>query len=130
MKLDKDYIKYLLNKAHESERSVFRITDLVDKEEMLSEKFIMHMQILADKALIVNDNYDSNEIGISRLGNGAANWGIVWLRLTSDGHDFVEALNNETVWKKIKKELKSPSISTLMSTANFLLQQAIKNQFD
>ena len=128
MTIDKDYIKDLLNKIEGTERSVFNIMEIADQAEYTSEKFIQHMRILAEKSLVVCDADNSWDIGISRLGNGAANWGIKWLRLTSDGYDFIEALNNETVWKKIQRELKAPSITTLMSTARFLLQETIKTQ--
>ncbi|SMD31818.1 Hypothetical protein SAMN04488029_0156 [Reichenbachiella faecimaris] len=128
MKIEKDYIKDLLNRVEKTERSVFKISDIADQQEYLSEKFIQHMRILSEKSLVVCDAHNSMDIGINRLGNGAAIWGIKWLRLTSEGYDFLEAINNKTVWNKIKKELKAPSISTLMSTSKFLLQEAIKSQ--
>lgn len=129
MKIDPDYIKQILTKAQSSERAIFNIYDLVDKNEISDEKFIFHMQILSDKQLIVTDSENTSDIGVSRTGNGQVSWRITHLRLTSTGHDFIEALTNDTVWKKIKKELKQPSISTLVSTAQFLLNETIKNQF-
>lgn len=129
MKIDPDYIKQILTKALSSERAIFNIYDLVDKNEISDEKFIFHMQILSDKQLIVTDSDNSSDIGVSRTGNGQVSWRVTHLRLTSIGHDFIEALTNDTVWKKIKKELKQPSISTLVSTAQFLLNETIKNQF-
>lgn len=128
MKIDPDYIKQILIKAQSSERAIFNINDLIEKDKISDEKFIFHMQILSDKRLIVTDSDNDSNIGISRTGNGHVSWRITHLRLTSDGHDFIEALTNNTVWKKIKKELKEPSISTLLSTAQFLLNQTIENK--
>lgn len=131
MKIDPDYIKRILTKAQSSEKAIFNIYDLVDdKNDISDETFIFHMQILSDQKLIVTDGSDnSSDIGVSRTGNGQVCWRVTHLRLTSTGHDFIEALTNDTVWKKIKKELKQPSISTLVSTAQFLLNETIKNQF-
>lgn len=129
MKIDSDYIKKILTKAQSSERAIFNIYDLVeDKNEISDEEFIFHMQILSDQKLIVTDSDNSSDIGVSRTGNGQVSWRVTHLRLTSTGHDFIEALTNDTVWKKIKKELKAPSITTLVSTSQFLLQEAIKSQ--
>ena len=128
MKIDKDYIKLLLNNIEDTERAVFRITDIADQEEYVSEKFVQHMRILSEKGLILCDAHDSTDIGINRIGRGDVSWGIKWLRLTSDGYDFIETLNNDTVWNKIMKDLKTPGITTLMSTAKFLLQETIKIQ--
>ena len=129
MKIDSDYVKKILIKAQSSERAIFNIYDLVEtKSEISDEKFVFHMQILSDQKLIVTDSDNSSDIGVSRTGNGQVNWRLTHLRLTSAGHDFIEALTNDTVWNKIKKELKAPSITTLVKTSQFLLQEAIKSQ--
>jgi hypothetical protein len=131
MKIDPDYIKQVLTKAQASDKAIFNIYDLVDdKNEISDEKFIFHMQILSDKKLLVTDSDNSLGIGVSRTGYGQVSWKVTHLRLTSTGHDFIEALTNDTVWKKIKKELKAPSITTLVNTAQFLLQETIKSQMN
>jgi hypothetical protein len=128
MKIDLDYLKNILLRAQNSTKAIFTIWDLVEeKNDIYTETFVFHLQILADKSIIVNSNDNSSELGNSRLGNGQLNWRITNLRLTANGHDFIDALKNDTVWLKIKKEVKTSSLSIIISTAKFLLEETIKN---
>jgi len=127
MTIEIDYLKKILSKAQASERAVFNIQDLVDNDSDINdEKFVFHLKILADQSLIVSDYDNSNNIGDSRNGNGSLSWSIKFLRLTNDGHDFIEALNNNTVWNKLKDEVKTRSLSVLVSTAKILLLKSIE----
>lgn len=131
MKVEIDYIKKLLQKAQDSERAIFTIRELVDDENEIDEEiFVFHLKILADQYFIVSDFDNSNNIGDSRLSNGALVWTIRNLRLTNKGHDFIDALQNETVWNKLKKEVKSRSLSVIESTAKALLTKIIEQSLN
>ena len=131
MKIEIDYIKKLLTKALDSEKAIFTIFELVDDRlEVDSETFVFHLKILADQDIIVSDNDNSFNIGDSRLGNGALTWTIKYLRLTNKGHDFIDALQNKTVWNKLKKDVKSKSLSAIESTAKSLLTKIIEQSLN
>lgn len=131
MKIELDYIKKLLTKAQDSEKAIFTIFELVDNEaEIDTEIFVFHLKILADQNLIVSDNDNSSNIGDSRLGNGVLIWNRKNLRLTNKGHDFIDAIQNKTVWNKLKKEVKSKSLSAIESTAKSLLTKIIEQSLN
>lgn len=95
---------------------------------MILKNLFFILKILADKGIIVKDSDGSQNLEIIRGNGGMIDWkpGLN-LRLTADGHDFIEALQNDTVWRKIEKELKKPSITTLMNTAQFAFQEYLKS---
>ena len=131
MKIEIDYIKKLLTKAQDSEKAIFTIFDLVDdRNEVDTETFVFHLKILADQDIIVSDNDNSSNIGDSRLGKGALTWDLKNLRLTNKGHDFIVALQNKTVWNKLKKDVKSKSLSAIESTAKSLLTKIIEQSLN
>lgn len=131
MKIEIDYIKKILSKAQDSEKAIFTVFELVDnRSEIYSEIFIFHLKILADQGIIVLDNDNSSNIGDSRLGNGALSWSIKNLRLTNKGHDFIVALQNKTVWNKLKKDVKLKSLSALELTARSLLTKIIEQSLN
>lgn len=131
MEIDIDYLKMLLGKIQSSPKAYFHVTDLTD--DLTDEKFIFHIQLLADQNYIVCEHNGSNDIGFSRVGRGQPRWGLINLRMHAEGHKFAEALNNETVWRKLKsglsKELKSLSIDSIKSVSSFLLQEVLKDSF-
>lgn len=131
MTIEIEYLKKLLSKAQESKKAIFTIRELADNQtEIDDEKFVFHLKILADQGLIVSDYDNSNDIGDSRNSNGSLSWSIKFLRLTNKGHDFIEALNNKTVWNKIKNEVKSKSLSVLVTTAQVLLSKSIEQSLN
>lgn len=131
MTIEIEYLKKLLSKAQESKKAIFTIRELADNQtEIDDEKFVFHLKILADQGLIVSDYDNSNDIGDSRNSNSSLSWSIKFLRLTNKGHDFIEALNNKTVWNKIKNEVKSKSLSVLVTTAQVLLSKSIEQSLN
>lgn len=127
MKIDLDYLKAILIKSQNSERAFFTIKDIVeDQKELDTEFFFFHLQILADKEIIVNENDNSTDLGYKRSRSGQLHWSFRNLRLTANGHDLIGALENDTVWNKIKNEVKPSSISLVISTAKKLLEETIE----
>lgn len=54
--------------------------------------------------------------------------GVVPLRLTAFGHEFLEALRNSQVWGTIKSEFKDASIGTLWRVSKDLLEAYTKRK--
>lgn len=138
MKIDHDYLKSLLQLFEDSDKSVTTYIDLCDRgfvqdqdSDEENEKLVFHMEILADQNFISRTD-DKDVQGEKRIGylrsSGQGMWSVMPLRLTAQGHEFLEAIKNETVWKKLKKNFKDASIITLARIAPQLLNDTIQNQ--
>ena len=122
MKIEHDYLKALLEAFESSEIPTTDIKEL-DRAGVLvdEDKFIFHMQILDDKGLITRNDGDPG-FGLYRSADGINSWAVVPLRLTANGHEFIEAIKNKEVWSVIKKEFKDASIDTLWKVSKDLLE--------
>ena len=60
--------------------------------------------------------------------DGFCQWSVLRLRLTSSGHQFIEALSNEEVWARIRHDYPNASITTLEVVALKLLQDYALNK--
>ena len=80
------------------------------------------MGLLHDKSLVVREDGKSG-IGLMRGADLSSSWSVVPLRLTAQGHDFLDALRNKEVWATIsKREFKEGSISSIVDTSKKLLE--------
>ena len=129
MKIDKEYLKTILNTFMESPRSFVWVRDIMDKGIAMDDKFLFHMQILEDQKLIECLDKKS-DLGYEISLGGGFEWHSRPLRLTSDGHEFVEAINRDEIWSVIKEEFKDSSLSTLKSAASSLLSAFVKKQLN
>ena len=68
--------------------------------------------------------------GLQRNMDGSASWSIKPLRLTAQGHDFIEALKNKEVWATLKKDFKDASISTMWDVSKKLLEGFAKKKVE
>jgi len=50
------------------------------------------------------------------------------LRLSADGHEFIEALENVDVWTTIKRDFRDTSIKTLKDAGLQLLEGYVKKK--
>jgi hypothetical protein len=53
-------------------------------------------------------------------------WSVIPLRLTAQGHEFLEALHNSKVWGMIKTKFKDASLGTLALAAKLALEEGTK----
>lgn len=122
MKIEHDYLKKLLEAGQASEKPTFDIEDLKTAGfDYGDPKFEFHMMILADHGFIKQDD-GSPGFGLTKSLDGFCQWSVLPLRLTSSGHQFIEALSNEEVWARIKHGYPDASIATLEVVALKLLE--------
>jgi predicted nucleotide-binding protein len=128
VKVDQDYLKKLLEAGQASEKPTFDIEDLKAAGFDYSDpKFEFHMMILADHGFIAQDD-GSHGIGLEKSLDGFCQWSVLPLRLTSPGHQFIEALSNEEVWATIRHDYPNASITTLEVVALKLLEDYALNK--
>jgi Hypothetical protein (DUF2513) len=127
MKIDQDYLKQILSTFENAEKAAIILSGFESQIDEDEEKFIFHMKILEDKKFIVSRD------GLENLGfvYGADNYLCFsdnYLRLTAQGHEFIEALNDAKVWESIKTNFKDSSIETLWSVSKQLLEGYAKTK--
>jgi hypothetical protein len=123
MKPDQDYIKKLLEAFEAAPHPTVNIHGLekagVDYRD---KKFEFHMGLFCDKGLVERADGEPG-FGLIRSMGGHTAWADVPLRLTAQGHDFLEAIRDKEVWATIKKEFKEASFGTLLEVAKRLLKE-------
>ena len=130
MKIDHEYLKKLLETCQAADKPTFDIEDLnaagIDYRDNLFE---FHMRLLTDQEFIKQDDGDPG-FGLSKSLDGFQSWGVLPLRLTASGHQFIEALANKEVWAMIKTSFKDASLSTLKNVVPKLLEGYAKKKID
>lgn len=122
MKIDQDYLKKLLETCEAAPAPIFDIDELqaagVDFD---TDQFVFHMNILNDLGVIERDDGEPG-FGLVRGIDKHMSWAAVPLRLTAQGHQFIEALRNKEVWATLKRDFKDASVSTLWDVSKRLLE--------
>lgn len=129
MKIDQDYLKGLLEAFQAFEHPCTNIDQLkVQGFDFEDDQFIFHLQILHDLNLVeAEGRYD---LGMKKGADGHVCWSLVPLRLTAQGHSFLEALLNEDVWNSLKSGFKDASLETLVSVSKDLLTGFVKKKIN
>jgi repressor of nif and glnA expression len=129
MKIDQIYLKGMLGAFESAEAPTTDIQELERKGFKYSEDaFIFHLGILADQGFVQREQ--GHGLGYKKGAGGDISWSVVPLRLTAQGHDFIEALNNSQVWDTIKTEFKDASIGTLWKVSKGLLEGYTKKKIE
>ncbi len=130
MKIDHDYLKGLLEAFEASEEPHTDIIELQGRGfDYEDDKFIFHMRLLEDRCLITRTDGDSGFGSVESL-DGMVHWAVMPLRLTSNGHDFIDALRNQEVWSTLKNGFKDASMGTLVTVSKELLNRVLQKQLD
>ena len=127
MKIDQEYLKRLLNTFVDSSKHFVELNDFQSNDIAVDEKFLFHMQVLEDQALIECLNKDKHLGYIIALG-GNFEWISKPLRLTAPGLEFAEALNRKEIWEALKSGFKDASLSTLTAASKELLAAFVKKK--
>lgn len=110
MRPDADYIKRLLTAFQDSPSPV---TDIQELEKLglsyETDEFYFHLRLLHDQGFVESDHGDGG-LGVERSLDGHYSWSVIPLRLTAAGHEFAEALNNDTAFAAVKKSLVGSSL--------------------
>jgi purine nucleoside phosphorylase len=96
MKRDMELIRTLLLRSEGDEAAV-RIADTYSVEERA-----YHVQLMVDAGFV--------EAIVHRNADGAP-IGAITSRLTWAGHDFLDAMRDDTIWKKAKEHVLKPGAS-------------------
>ena len=129
MKIDQSYLKGMLGAFESAEFPTTDINELANKGFKNSEDaFVFHLQILEDQDFVQGEQ--GHGLGYTKGAGGDIFWSVVPLRLTAQGHDFIEALNNSQVWDTIKTEFKDASIGTLWKVSKGLLEGYTKKKIE
>ena len=132
MKINASYVAQLLTAFQDSQKPYVSPSDFANFNIELDDILAFHLEILADKNFIDSNDpqtYVADEtvllvpgkfsLGFRRAISGKAHWdktsNKAQLRLTASGHDFAEYLSNQDVLRKVTRDLKNASISTLWS---------------
>lgn len=129
MKIDQEYLKNLLIAFEDSDGPETNIRELNESGFNFSEqKFIFHMRLLDDKNLISRTDGQLG-FGFYTGADDGGSWAVIPLRLTAQGHDFIQALRQKEVWNSVKENFKDVGITTLVDVSKelakgFALKQA------
>ena len=130
MKIDHEYLKGLLEAFEASEGPQTDINKLKQQGfDYASESFLFHMRLLDDRGLICQSD-GSSGFGVVESADGYFSWAVMPLRLTADGHDFLEAIKNKEVWSTVKAGFKDASMGTLVDVSKRLLDGFIQKKID
>ncbi len=110
MKLDYDYIKQILLTMENYENHQIDSYELMRRlgirnennqtDDILLDKFIGHLKLLADNQFIVSS---SNTLGFKTGIDGTVIMANALYRITSHGYEFLDVLKNDTILKKVSK---------------------------
>jgi repressor of nif and glnA expression len=129
MKIDQEYLKEMLEAFQSAENPTTDIQELEQKGlKYLENAFIFHLQILADQGFVQREQGDG--LGYRKGAQGDVLWSVVPLRLTAQGHEFIEALKHSEVWDTIKSEFQDASIGTLWKVSKGLLEGYTKKKVE
>ncbi len=130
MKIDHDYLKKMLEAFENAPAPVFYVPDFRAADlNHCDPQFIFHLGILNDQGFVARDDHKAG-FGLQYNMDGSAAWSIIPLRLTAQGHDFIEALKNKEVWATLKKDFKDASINTLWDVSKKLLEGYAKKKVE
>jgi hypothetical protein len=122
MKIDHDYLKKLLEAFEAAPAPIVNILELqaagLDYD---NDQFVFHMDILDDLGFVERDDREPG-FGLTRGLDGHMSWSVLPLRLTAQGHQFIEALRNKEVWATLKRDFRDASVNTLWDVSTKLLE--------
>jgi hypothetical protein len=126
MQIDHEYLKRLLEAFAAASGPLTNIEELEGRGMPYRDpQFVFHMGILEDKALIARDDHKPG-FGLTRSVDGFESWGVLPLRLTANGHEFLEALRDQRILAVIKRQFKTAGIGTLVTVSKTLLESYTK----
>jgi len=128
MKIDHEYLKNLLIAFEDSPEPDTNIRELLEAGFNYNDpKFVFHMRLLDDQGLIARTDGKPG-FGLYLGADDGGSWGVLPLRLTSRGHDFIADLRQKEVWNSVKENFKDASMSTLVDVAKQLAQRYAKQK--
>lgn len=126
MQIDYDYLKQLLEAMAATERPWTDIEELKARGvDYAADQFLFHMEILCDKGLIRQID-GSSDLGMRLSVDRIPSWGAVPLRLTADGHEFLEGMRNKEAMALVKRDFKTAGIDTAKAVFRAALEESAR----
>lgn len=113
MKRDMDIIRRIVLAVRDSKRAVREIEDIP------FASFGFHAQLVVEAGLANGRIVTGN--------NGMEVKAALLYRLTWEGHDFADSVQDDTVWNKAKTKLMAPSLSWTFEILRDVLAAVIKD---
>jgi len=140
MKRDMDLIRAILEKLEEETYSSEEHTQKVELDEYASDEINYHVALLHEAGLIYARNEQQHNLKLIEFMTRIANQmdeklfmnlvsaPSIWvpIRLTSAGHDFLEAARDDTRWNKAKAEIQEKGGAMTISFMTAILIQLAK----
>lgn len=98
MKRDMDIVRKIVLALRDSEKMLNKVEGVGDSE------YLMHAQLLIEAGL-------ADGTASKTIHNGAYPMAVMLFRLTWAGHDFADAIDDDTLWKKAKDNVIKPGVS-------------------
>jgi hypothetical protein len=139
MKIDLSYFKKLLGVFIDANDAHININDFkgagitIEENDKYDQSFLFHIQIALENKLISNINFESNNLKNIGLDFGVTNNPFIInkpIRLTQNGHDFANALNNKEILLRLKTELKDAPFKVIFEGSQKLLQHFFEKKID
>lgn len=125
MKPNPEYLRRLLNMLRACPSPWSSIGYLSDSGIIPDKQLLFHLQLLSDSGFIEpvsDDNSKSDDsFGFSEGIDDNPDWSDVLLRLTAQGYEFIEALDQKEVWEIIKTQFHSASLRTMFRVGRILV---------
>ncbi|WP_273818079.1 DUF2513 domain-containing protein [Providencia rettgeri] len=133
MKPNYDIIKELLGIFLKSDRTFLTIDDLIACTDsgVIDENFIFHFLLIVENGLISNKNLtccSPGDVGLSFDFNGNIIKRQLPIRITQNGIDFANALNQKPVLERIKNELSDAPFAFVKTVASKLFSKILSEK--
>ena len=112
VKRDKELIRLLAMKIEEASEGMH--SDSIKIDGYSRDQISYHCRLMADAGYILAKSATSSHT--SRFATSV-------IRLTNEGHDFLDAARNETLWKRAVEMVKSKGVEVTLSTFSQLLKK-------
>jgi hypothetical protein len=128
MKIDYDYMNEIFKIFLEAESPTVDWMSFETLRNGDDDKFIFHIQIMAEKGLISNyrGNSSYEDLGFKRVLSGNVHVNVLPWRLTANGHDFASTMNKADVLSDIKEKFKDEGLSVVIDVAKQIANKKAK----
>ncbi|EKO3933028.1 hypothetical protein [Vibrio furnissii] len=140
MKTDLDYLKQMLMPFLETDKACIKLKDLEDKgirihseiePNRIDDKFSHHVSLLVENRLISNRDLETGNlkaIGIQFGMNGHLVMNPKELRLTQQGIDFANMLENNEVLTRLKSDFKNMTFEVIFDAGKTIISALAKQK--
>lgn len=127
MKLDKDYLRTLLLTIENMDSPYLFLEDILKQMGLddPDKNFVQHYDVLFDYGFLESCSENGSN-GIILTPRGELHWINLQVRLTGQGHEFIEAMKKVEIWEIIKRDFKESSIKTIFTVATDLAEAFAK----